>query len=90
MEILGSAGTLVPVPDAEIEGVRRILESTLPHNPHPSIQKGSLVEVIHGPLTGLRGTMIREGARTRFVISVNLIGQGVSVELDAADLVPIR
>ena len=90
VEILGSSGSLVPVPDDEIEGVRRLVASELPHDSHPNLQKGSPVEVIHGPLTGLRGIMIRKGTRARFVISVNLIGQGVSVELDADDLVPVR
>ena len=89
VEILGNSGTPVSIPDEEIEGVRQLVTSKLPHDPHPNLEKGSPVEVIHGPLTGLRGTMVRKGSRARFVISVTLIGQGVSVELDAEDLVPV-
>ena len=78
----------VPVPDAEIEAVRRLVESTLPYDPHPYLTEGMQVEVIRGPLAGLRGLLLRKGARARLVIGVSLIQQGASVELDALDVVP--
>ena len=40
----------------------------------------------HGPLKGVVGRLERKGTRARLVLSVNLIGQGVSVEVDAADV----
>ncbi len=45
-----------------------------------------LVEVVHGPLKGIVGRLQRKGAHARLVLSVDLIGQAVSVELDAADV----
>jgi transcription antitermination factor NusG len=90
VEILGNADGPLPIPDDEIAGVQRLIDSKLPHNPHSNLEKGMPVEVINGPLTGLRGTMARKGTRARFVISVHLIGQGVSVELDAKDLIPLE
>jgi hypothetical protein len=48
-----------------------------------------LVEVIRGPLAGLRGFLLRKGARARLVIGVSLIQQGASVELDALDVAPV-
>ncbi len=90
VEILGNADGPLPVPDDEIAGVQRLVSSTLPHDPHPNLETGTPVKVIEGPLTGLRGAMVRKGARARFIISVNLIGQGVSVELDAKDLLPLE
>ncbi len=32
---------------------------------------------------------VRKGARARLVVAINLIQQGASVELDAADVVPV-
>ena len=60
----------------------------------PSVETGfveaeaidDLVEVIHGPLRGVVGRLVRKGAHARLVLSVALIGQGVSVEVDAADV----
>ena len=90
VEILGNSQGPLPVPDDELEGVRRLVTSTLKHDPHPYLKKGMAVEVLRGPLTGLRGIMVRKGMKARFVISVDLIGQAVSVELDADDLAPIK
>ena len=53
------------------------------------LQEGMTVEVIRGPLAGLRGVLQRKGSRARLVIGVTLIRQAASVELDALDVVPV-
>lgn len=83
VQILGNHDGPVPVPEAEIEGVRRLVTSTLPVDPHPYLREGDWVEVTRGPLAGLKGILLRKGARARLVLSVRLIEQAVSVELDA-------
>lgn len=46
-----------------------------------------MVEVVHGPLKGVIGRLVRKDtARARLVLSVDLIGQAVSVEVDVADV----
>ncbi len=87
VQILGNHEGPLPVPEAEIEGIRRLVTSTLPYDPHPYLQEGDRVEVIRGPLAGLQGILLRKGSRARLVLSVHLIRQAVSVELDAADVV---
>ena len=48
-----------------------------------------MVEVVHGPLQGVVGRLMRKDApQARLVLSVDLIGQAVSVEVDAADVKP--
>ena len=65
------------------------LVSTLPYDPCPAIKTGTMVEVVHGPLSGVVGRLVRKDAqRARLVLAVDLIGQGVSVEVDAADVKP--
>ncbi len=88
VQILGNQDGPVAVPDGEIEAVRRLVESTLPYDPHPYLTEGMQVEVVRGPLAGLRGLLLRKGAHARLVIGVTLIHQGASVELDALDVVP--
>ena len=53
------------------------------------IKTGAMVEVSHGPLKGVVGRLTRKGAQDRLVLSVDLIGQAVSVQVDAADVKPI-
>ncbi len=45
-----------------------------------------MVEVVHGPLKGVVGRLARKGSQARLILAVNLIGQGVSVQVDAADV----
>jgi transcription antitermination factor NusG len=45
-----------------------------------------MVEVVYGPLKGVVGRLIRKGTHARLVLTVDLIGQAVSVEVDVADV----
>jgi transcription antitermination factor NusG len=45
-----------------------------------------MVEVTHGPLKGVFGRLIRKGTHARLILAVDLIGQAVSVEVDASDV----
>jgi transcription antitermination factor NusG len=47
------------------------------------------VEVVRGPLEGLRGVLLRKDKRHRLVISVHLIQQAAAVEIDAGDVVSV-
>jgi len=88
VSIVSFNGEPAPVPDHEIENIRTLVESTLPFDPCPNIKTGTLVEVAHGPLKGIVGRLTRKGSQSRLVLSVELIGQGVSVQVDAADVKP--
>ncbi len=76
----------VAIPDVEIDAVRRVVESELQFDPCPLIREGMMVEVVHGPLKGVVGRLIRKGSHARLMLAVDLIGQAVSVEVDAADV----
>jgi transcription antitermination factor NusG len=86
VNIVGFDGDIVPIPEPEIDSIRRLLQSDLQFDPCPLIREGTMVEVTHGPLKGVVGRLIRKGAHARLILSVNLIGQAVSVEVDASDV----
>jgi len=86
VSIVGFDGEIVAIPEHEIEGIRRLVETDLQFDPCPLIREGMMVEVTHGPLKGVIGRLMRKGAHARLVLSVDLIGQAVSVEVDAADV----
>ncbi len=89
VQILGINGIAIPVPDHEVEAVRQLVTCTLPFDPHPYLKEGMEVEVVRGALAGVRGILIRKGARARLVVAISLIQQAASVELDAADVLPV-
>jgi transcriptional antiterminator NusG len=86
VSIVSFDGDIAAVPETEIDGIRRLVESDLQFDPCPLIRKGMMVEVTHGPLKGVVGRLVRKGAHARLILSVELIGQAVSVEVDAADV----
>jgi transcription antitermination factor NusG len=86
VSIVGTEGQPSPIPAVEIDGIRQLIESELAFDPCPLIKEGMMVEVKAGPLKGVVGRLIRKGSRARLVLSVDLIGQAVSVEVDAADV----
>jgi len=88
VSIVSVNGEPAAIPDHEIEGLRVLVESDLAYDPCPLIREGSLVEVTHGPLKGVVGRLLRKNERARLVLSVDLIGQAVSVEVDAGDVRP--
>lgn len=88
VSIVSFDGELAPIPDQEIHGIQRLVQSDLLYDPCPLIREGMMVEVVHGPLRGVAGRLVRKGSHARLVLSVDLIGQAVSVEVDAADVRP--
>ena len=47
-----------------------------------------MAEGTHGRLRGVVGRLVRKGTHARLVLSVDMLGQAVSVEVDAADVKP--
>jgi transcriptional antiterminator NusG len=86
VSIVSFDGEIVAIPEHEIESIRRLIDSDLQFDPCPLIREGMLVEVTHGPLKGVVGRLVRKGSHARLILSVDLIGQAVSVEVDAADV----
>ena len=88
VNIVSFDGILAPIPDQEISDLRQLVESDLQYDPCPLVHEGMMVEVVHGPLAGVVGRLLRKGAHARLMLSVNLIKQAVSVDVDAADVRP--
>jgi transcription antitermination factor NusG len=86
VSIISFEGEPAMIPEHEIAGIRQLVESDLAFDPCPLIHEGMMVEVTHGPLKGVVGRLMRKNDKARLVLSVDLIGQAVSVEVDAADV----
>ena len=88
VNIVSFEGEPAPIPDVEIEGIRQLVETDLQYDPCPLVREGTMVEVVHGPLTGVVGKLVRKGTHARLMLSVDLISQSVSVQVHAADVKP--
>ena len=84
--IVSCGGQPSVVPFSEIEGVKRVVESNLPVEPHPFLKAGDLVRVKFGPIAGLEGILLRKKNVARLVLSVEMLGKSAAVEVDATDV----
>jgi transcription antitermination factor NusG len=83
VRILGRGAESEPVPDPEIEGIRKLLQTRIPFARHDYLREGVRVRVRHGALQGVEGILLRVRNQSRLVISVELLSQSVSTEIDA-------
>jgi transcription termination/antitermination protein NusG len=89
VNIVSVEGKPAAIPEVELDSIRLLVGSELQYDPCPHVREGLMVEVVHGPLRGVIGRLLRKDlSRARLVLSVDLIGQAVSVEVDAADVRP--
>ena len=87
--LVGCGGPPEPVPDAEIDAIQRLAATTLQYDPHPFLTEGMDVEVVRGPLAGIRGKLLRKDRVARLVLAVTLIRQAAVVEIHPADVVAV-
>lgn len=78
-----------PIPDAEIDSVKRLISSRLPVEPWPFLQVGQHVRVESGPLGGVEGIVVRRRDACRVVVSISLLQRSVAATVDHADLRPL-
>ena len=87
-KFVGNGAVAWPVPDREVDSVRIVVQSRLEYSPYPYLQKGTLVEVVHGPLIRACGILIIEPRKHRLVVSIPMMSQSVAVDIDVADVRP--
>jgi transcription antitermination factor NusG len=79
-------GTPAPLPEEEIEALKKGLVCGVHAEPHAFLTVGRRVRVKAGPLEGLQGIVLRRKNRLRLIISLDLIRRAAAVEVEAADL----
>ncbi len=89
VRIIEFNGEPVAIPEVQVQAVKRLVFSTLPYDPYPYIGEGDQVEIVRGPLKGLHGLLIEKKGAYRFILSIDLILQAVSCEIDSCDVVKV-
>jgi transcription antitermination factor NusG len=74
--------TDIPVDDSELAAVRALVASGRPLLQWPHFQVGQRVAIEHGPLSGLRGVIVRDAENWRVVVSIEALNRSVAVEVD--------
>jgi transcription antitermination factor NusG len=87
--VVGFGKTATPVDPVEFDAVRQVVDSGLFCEPWPFVKIGNPVRVESGPLAGLEGLVLEVKKSYKLIISVNLLGRSVAVELDRDSVKPL-
>lgn len=82
VHVVSFDGKPAPIPEEEIEAVRRLVASKLPASPCPYLKEGAAVRIRSGPMKGVEGRLIQIKNRYRLVLSVHMLQRSVEVEID--------
>ncbi len=83
VDIVGFGQKYVPVSEAELHAIRRVLESKAKCEPVAYLQVGQRVVVESGPLMGIEGLLVEIKRTRRLVVSISLLQRSVDVELNS-------
>ncbi len=87
LHIVGNPREPVQVPDAEVELLRSgFLRDRF--EPFRDLVVGEKVRIKRGVMKGVQGTLIRRSSSLRFVLTIAMINQHASIEVNAEDMEP--
>jgi transcription antitermination factor NusG len=77
-----------PIPDEELAAIQQLSASRRHTEPCSYFVEGAWVQVIRGPLAGIRGQLVRKGKHDGLVIRAHLIQQAALVHIDRDEVMP--
>jgi transcription antitermination factor NusG len=94
MQISGVAGIVgcvgpEAIPDTELDAIRAVCESDRNIQCVDLFVEGMQVEIVTGPLRGLKGQFIHQAGQNYLVVRVQLIEQAVAVHIHRDEVVPL-
>jgi transcription antitermination factor NusG len=85
LSIVGKAREPMPLPDAEIEGLRAGLQLRQA-DPYPYLKVGNRVRIRSGALAGWEGIVVRKDDGLRVVLTIDSIMRSMAVHVSADEL----
>ena len=90
--VLGFVGARregIPIPESEIETIRKLVGSSAPYTVCPFLKVGQRVRIRGGALDGIEGILIARNGDRKLVISVEPIQRSLAVRIDDYKVEPV-
>ena len=75
-----------PIPNEQIESLRKAIAEKAPCLPHPFITVGKRVRICGGSLHGVEGILMRQGKDQSLVVSVDLLQRSISIRVEGYNI----
>jgi transcription antitermination factor NusG len=86
--LVGARGEGTPIPDEQIDAVRRLIEERLPWHSHPFLKIGQRVRIRSGALDGVEGILVSRSGESTLVVSIDAIQRSLAVRIEGYDVEP--
>jgi transcription termination/antitermination protein NusG len=87
--IIGGGKIFQPIADEQIATLKRLTDSGMAR-PCPYLVPGQMVQLVRGPLCGVRGTVVQAKGTTSVIVSLEILQRSVAVEVNADAVFPER
>jgi transcription antitermination factor NusG len=88
--LVGASGQPSAIPASEIDPLQKAISGRLPIEPYPHLRTGDRVRIRSGPLEGIEGSLVRKKGTYCLVLSVEVLGRAVAVEVDTSMIDQVR
>jgi transcription termination/antitermination protein NusG len=84
--LVGTPGEGTPIPDDQIDAVKRLVEERLPWHSHPFLKIGQRVRIRSGALQGVEGILVSRTGESTLVVSIDAIQRSLAVRIEGYDV----
>jgi transcription antitermination factor NusG len=86
---VGVRGASLPIPDEQIENIRKVVTQPAPWRSYPFLKAGQRVRVRGGAMDGVEGVFLSENGDHSLIISVDAIQRSMAVRIDGYHVEPV-
>jgi|SRR5579885_1763851 len=87
--LVGARSEGTPIPDEQIETIRKIAEQRLTWHSHPFLKIGQRVRIRSGALDGVEGILVGRSGESTLVVSIDAIQRSMAVRIDGYAVEPV-
>lgn len=86
---VGVRGEGTPIPEAQIDAVRALVDGGLPWSSHPFLKIGQRVRIRGGAMDGIEGIFVERAGDSTLVISIDAIQRSLAIRVEGYCVEPI-
>jgi transcription termination/antitermination protein NusG len=87
--LVGARAEGTPIPEEQIDVIRRITEEQLVWHSHPFLKVGQRVRIRSGALDGVEGILTARSGESTLIVSIDAIQRSLAVRIEGYDIEPI-
>lgn len=85
VRFVGSSPEGAPIPDVQIEFVRRLIDEKVPWTSHPFLKAGQRIRIRGGALDQVEGVFLRRNGEGALIVSIDAIQRSLAVSIQGYD-----